>query len=58
MTHREEEWGEERLIASAQLCRDKTAAAALRDLFRDADAFTAGAPQHDDMTMLVLKLEG
>jgi sigma-B regulation protein RsbU (phosphoserine phosphatase) len=46
------------MIASAQLCRDKTADAALNDLFRDVDAFTAGAPQHDDMTVLVLKLEG
>ncbi|MGC2163220.1 MAG: SpoIIE family protein phosphatase [Silvibacterium sp.] len=57
MTHEDEEWGEERMIASAQLCRDKTADAALKDLFRDVDTFTAGAPQHDDMTVLVLKLE-
>jgi len=57
MTDEDEEWGEERMIASAQLCRDKTADAALKDLFRDVDAFTAGAPQHDDMTVLVLKLE-
>jgi sigma-B regulation protein RsbU (phosphoserine phosphatase) len=58
MTHEDEEWGDERMIASAQLCRDKTADAAMKDLFRDVDAFTAGAPQHDDMTVLVLKLEG
>lgn len=57
MTFEDEEWGEERMIASAQLCRDKTADEVLKDLFRDADAFTAGAPQHDDMTVLVLKLE-
>jgi sigma-B regulation protein RsbU (phosphoserine phosphatase) len=57
MTDDDEEWGEERMIASTQLCRDKTANAALKDLFRDVDAFTAGAPQHDDMTVLVLKLE-
>jgi phosphoserine phosphatase RsbU/P len=30
----------------------------MKDIFRDVDAFTAGAPQHDDMTLLVLKLEG
>jgi sigma-B regulation protein RsbU (phosphoserine phosphatase) len=58
MTHADEEWGEERMIASAQLCRDKTADQALKDIFRDVDVFTAGAPQHDDMTVLVLKLEG
>jgi sigma-B regulation protein RsbU (phosphoserine phosphatase) len=57
MTHEDEEWGEERMIESAKLCRDKTADAALADLFRDVDAFTAGAPQHDDMTVMVLKLE-
>jgi sigma-B regulation protein RsbU (phosphoserine phosphatase) len=57
MTHDDEEWGEERMIASAEKCREKTAEAALKDLFRDVDAFTAGAPQHDDMTVLILKLE-
>jgi len=57
MTEDDEEWGEERMIESAKKCRDKTADAVLKDLFRDVDAFTAGAPQHDDMTVLVLKLE-
>ncbi|HEV2463706.1 MAG TPA: SpoIIE family protein phosphatase [Acidobacteriaceae bacterium] len=57
MTSDDEEWGEDRLISSAHLCRDKTAQAALKDLFRDVDAFTAGAAQHDDMSLLVLKLE-
>jgi sigma-B regulation protein RsbU (phosphoserine phosphatase) len=58
MTHDDEEWGEERMIAAAQLCREKTANAVMKDIFRDVDGFTAGAPQHDDMTLLVLKLEG
>jgi sigma-B regulation protein RsbU (phosphoserine phosphatase) len=57
MTRDDEEWGEERMIASARKCREKTADAVLKDIFRDVDGFTAGAPQHDDMTMLVLKLE-
>jgi sigma-B regulation protein RsbU (phosphoserine phosphatase) len=35
----------------------KTASEVLDDLFVAADAFTAGAPQHDDMTLLLLKLE-
>ena len=57
MTHDDEEWGEDRLIASAEKVMSKPACEILRDIFRDADAFTAGAPQHDDMTLLVLKLE-
>ena len=58
MTNDDEEWGEERLISSAGRVGDKTAPEILREIFKDADAFTAGAPQHDDMTLLVLKLEG
>ncbi len=58
MTHDDEEWGEERLIAAADCCKHESADTILNKLFADADAFTAGAEQHDDMTMLVLKLEG
>jgi sigma-B regulation protein RsbU (phosphoserine phosphatase) len=57
MTRDDEEWGDERMITSAETCKDKTASEVLKHIFRDADAFTAGAPQHDDMTLLVLKLE-
>jgi len=45
------------MIASAEQCSGNTADAIVKDLFRNVDAFTAGAPQHDDMTLLVLKLE-
>ncbi|HEX3472770.1 MAG TPA: SpoIIE family protein phosphatase [Silvibacterium sp.] len=58
MTHDDEEWGEERLIKAAEKVKSKPACEILRALFDAADAFTAGAPQHDDMTLLVLKLEG
>jgi sigma-B regulation protein RsbU (phosphoserine phosphatase) len=58
MTHDDEEWGEERLIAAAEKVRDEPACEILHALFNAADDFTAGAPQHDDMTLLVLKLEG
>lgn len=57
MTHDDEEWGEERMIACATKAKDKPADEVLKCLFRDADAFTAGAPQHDDMTLLVLRLD-
>jgi phosphoserine phosphatase RsbU/P len=58
MTKDDEEWGEERMIESVQKSRDRTAQGVMESLFRDANAFTAGAPQHDDMTVMVLKLEG
>ena len=57
MTHADEEWGEERMIEAARASLHKSAHAVLDDLFVATDAFTAGAPQHDDMTMLILKLE-
>lgn len=57
MTHDDEEWGEERMIAAAQPARSKPAGDVLDTIFAAVDAFTAGAPQHDDMTLLVLKLE-
>ncbi len=57
MTSADEEWGEERLAAAAEDVRDGSANAVLQALFYKADAFTAGATQHDDMTALVLKLD-
>ena len=57
MTHDEEEWGEERMLIAAGCVREKSAREVLDCIFEEADAFTAGAPQHDDMTLLVLKLE-
>jgi sigma-B regulation protein RsbU (phosphoserine phosphatase) len=57
MTATDEEWGEERLAAAAEGVRDGSAGAILQAIFYKADAFTAGATQHDDMTALVLKLD-
>lgn len=57
MTKDDEEWGDERMIAAARASLHKPANEVLDDLFSAADRFTAGAPQHDDMTLLVLKLE-
>ncbi|WP_263367594.1 GAF domain-containing SpoIIE family protein phosphatase [Edaphobacter bradus] len=58
MNAAEEEWGEPRMIAAAQalLARPdcKTTAKQLLDcIFNEADHFTAAAPQHDDMTLLI-----
>ncbi|HEX4006249.1 MAG TPA: SpoIIE family protein phosphatase [Acidobacteriaceae bacterium] len=56
MNASEDEWGEDRMIAEAQAHADLNAAEMLQQLFRAADAFAAGAPQHDDMTLVVLKI--
>lgn len=55
MTVQQEEWGEERLESLARKCSG-TAESILKDIFHAVDAFTAGAPPHDDMTLLVMKL--
>ena len=56
MNASEDEWGEARMIAEAQAHADLNAEQLLQRLFRAADAFAAGAPQHDDMTIVVLRL--
>ena len=56
MNASEDDWGEDRMIAEAQAHADLSAEELLQRLFRAADAFAAGAPQHDDMTLVVLRL--
>jgi sigma-B regulation protein RsbU (phosphoserine phosphatase) len=56
MTDADEEWGEERLIAAAQAMRRNPARAILDHIMRSADGFVAGAPQYDDMTLIVARL--
>jgi serine phosphatase RsbU (regulator of sigma subunit)/dihydrofolate reductase len=56
MDSAEDEWGEDRMIAEAQAHAGLNAAELLQHLFRAADAFAAGAAQHDDMTLVVLRL--
>jgi phosphoserine phosphatase RsbU/P len=56
MTTGDEEWGEDRMIAAARECRARPAAEMIERLIAAADAFTAGAPQHDDMTLVVMKV--
>jgi len=57
MTHDDEEWGEDRMMLAAASAREGSADQVLKKVFADADKFTAGAPQHDDMTLLILKLD-
>jgi serine phosphatase RsbU (regulator of sigma subunit)/dihydrofolate reductase len=56
MNAADEEWGEDRMIVEAQAHADLNAADLLQRLFCAADAFAAGAPQHDDMTLVVLRI--
>ena len=56
MNARYEEWGEERLIEFAKTCRGLAALEATRRILAAAQAFAAGAPQHDDMTLVVLRV--
>jgi serine phosphatase RsbU (regulator of sigma subunit)/dihydrofolate reductase len=56
MNASEDDWGEDRMIAEARAHADLPAEELLQRLFRAADAFAAGTPQHDDMTLVVLRL--
>src|SRR5271163_2597595 len=50
MTTEDEEWGEARMLAAIPREPAASAAEVLDQIFQAADAFTAGAEQHDDMT--------
>jgi sigma-B regulation protein RsbU (phosphoserine phosphatase) len=56
MNPADEEWGEERLIETAKSFAGLSAADMLARLVQAADGFAAGAPQHDDMTLIVVKV--
>jgi len=51
-----EEWGEHRLIQFAKSCHGLPAHEAMNQIFAATEAFSAGASQHDDMTLVVLRL--
>jgi sigma-B regulation protein RsbU (phosphoserine phosphatase) len=58
MNHQDEEWGEDRMLVTARQLLGRpdcktTADQLLNCIFDAADQFTSGAPQHDDMTLLV-----
>ncbi len=58
MNHGEEEWGEDGMVATAQQLLNQpdctiTARQLVNCILDAADKFTSGAPQHDDMTLLV-----
>jgi sigma-B regulation protein RsbU (phosphoserine phosphatase) len=57
MNGADEEWGEERLQAVAAGARDVCAEELVQRIFAAADAFAAGAKQHDDMTLVVARVQ-
>ena len=57
MTIEEEEWGETRMLEAARAARELPAGEIVAQIFAAADRFTQAAPQHDDMTLSVLKVE-
>jgi sigma-B regulation protein RsbU (phosphoserine phosphatase) len=56
MNSADEEWDEARLMESVRACQNRSALEMIDCLMRDADAFVAGAPQHDDMTIMIVKV--
>jgi phosphoserine phosphatase RsbU/P len=56
MNPADEEWGEERMIEAAHRYAGVEAKEMISRLIAAADAFAAGAKQHDDMTLSVLRV--
>jgi sigma-B regulation protein RsbU (phosphoserine phosphatase) len=51
------EFGEDRLIEILKRCQSRSAADTIACILDQVDAFTAGAPQHDDMTLVVVRVQ-
>jgi sigma-B regulation protein RsbU (phosphoserine phosphatase) len=56
MNTADEEWGEQSMIEAVKLCVSLPAREILQRILEAADAFVAGAKQHDDMTLVILKV--
>jgi phosphoserine phosphatase RsbU/P len=56
MNPADEEWGEDRLLKAIEAGADVKASAIIGHIMNAADAFASGAKQHDDMTLVVLKV--
>ncbi len=58
MDEQDEEWDEPRFIDSAERCSAMDAKSMIREIFNAADAFTGSAKQYDDMTLVIVKVNG
>ncbi|MFN0158540.1 MAG: PP2C family protein-serine/threonine phosphatase [Bacteroidota bacterium] len=56
MTETGDEFGEQRLTESLARNRHKSASEIIKGICDDVEKFTDGHPQHDDMTMVVVKV--
>ena len=56
MNPKEEEWGEEALLAKLKTILEKSPTEIHDECVASADAFADGAKQHDDMTMIVVRV--
>lgn len=56
MNPADEEWGEARMMEVLEHCRGLAAARTIEYVMAGADAFASGAPQHDDMTLVVMNV--
>lgn len=56
MNPNEEEWGEDAMLAELKTVCEKPSAEILPYIVSKADEFANGAKQHDDMTMIIVKV--
>ena len=56
MNPEEEEWGEDAMLAELKNVYDKPSEEILTHIVACADKFANGAKQHDDMTMIIVKM--
>lgn len=57
MDGKDDEFGEDRMMETIRQCEARSAAEIVTCLLDQVDSFTAGAPQHDDMTLVVMRLQ-
>jgi sigma-B regulation protein RsbU (phosphoserine phosphatase) len=53
----ENEWGDERLLACLRPIADAPVQKIVTEIFEEIDRFAGTAPQHDDITLLILRRE-
>ncbi len=56
MNSKEEEWGEDAMLVELKNVYEKPSAEILKYIVERADEFAGGARQHDDMTMIIVKV--
>ncbi len=56
MNPAEEEWGEDAMLEQLKIVYDKPSEEILTHIVAGADEFADGAKQHDDMTMIIVKI--